>query len=373
MHLILKYFRFIFVIFLSLIFISWGYQGHYKISGESKKSFNEEMTQFMEWASLLAEHASDADDRKDTDPNEGPRHYIDIDNYPFFAEQGRIPQTWDSVVEIYGESFVIDQGILPWATKTTYDSLVKCFLRRDWDKAVLFASDLGHYVADGHMPLHITMNYNGQFTGNTGIHSRYESSMINTFISQINYEGQQISFIPDVNEYIFSYLYANYVFVDSVLAADDYAKVVSGGSTSSYAYKEALWNKTKNFTIPLFSSASHSLAELFYSAWVEAGKPDINASGIGSHLFKPPFNLELNYPNPFSNFTEISFSLEKKAEVSLLIYDASGKIINQLTEGELQKGEYNYQWNATDSPNGLYYLVLSSGGHKQVQKMIVLK
>lgn len=372
MRLTRKTFKIFVVLSFSLLFISWGYQGHYKISEESKQSFHEEMAEFLDWANILALHASDADERKATDPNEGPRHYIDIDNYPVFLEEGRIPQTYDSVVAIYGESFVIDQGILPWATKTTYDSIVSCFLRHDWDKAGLFAADLGHYVADGHMPLHITMNYNGQYTGNTGIHSRYESTMINAYISQINYMGHQISAISDVNEYIFSYLYNNYVYVDSVLLADDYAKEMSGGSTSSTVYKQALWDKTKDFTIPLFSMASKRLAELIYTAWVEAGKPDINTSGV-DEFSKPSFVLENIYPNPFSNSTNIYFSLKKNSDVELLVLDATGRVVTQLANGALPEGEYQYQWNAGDSQEGLYYLVLDCNSQRQIRKMILVR
>jgi len=367
-----KIFKISVVLSFSLLLISWGYQGHNKISTESGQSFNEEMGQFMYWVNILAAHASDADDRKDTDPNEGPRHYIDIDNYPLFAEQGRIPQTYDSVVSIYGENFVIEQGILPWATKRTYDSIVSCFLRRDWDKAVLFAADLGHYVADAHMPLHITMNYNGQFTGNTGIHSRYESTMINAYIGQINYAGHQTSVIPDVNEYIFTYLYANYIYVDSVLLADDYAKGISGGSTSSSAYKEALWNKTQNFTVPLFSMASKRLAELIYTAWVEAGKPDINASGV-DEFSQVAFVLEMNFPNPFSNSTNIHFSLNENSEVALTVYDASGKVVAQLANDTLPQGDYQYQWDATASQEGIYYLVMDCSNQRQIRKMVLVR
>jgi hypothetical protein len=330
------------------------------------------MAEFMYWVDILADHASDADDRKATDPTEGPKHYIDIDNYPIFIEQGRIPQTYDSVVAIYGESFVIDQGILPWATKTTYDSIVSCFLRRDWDKAALFAADLGHYVADAHMPLHITMNYNGQFTGNTGIHSRYESTMINTYIGQINYAGQQTSVIPDVNDYIFNYLYANYIYVDSVLLADDFAKDISGGSTSSSAYKEALWNKTKNFTVPLFSMASKRLAELIYTAWVEAGKPEINASGF-EEFSQTAIVLDMNYPNPFSNLTNIHFSLKKNTAVELSVCDANGKIVAQLTNDTLLAGDYHYQWNSGESQEGIYYLVLNCSNQRQIKKMVLVR
>ncbi|HEY9114078.1 MAG TPA: T9SS type A sorting domain-containing protein, partial [Bacteroidales bacterium] len=241
-----------------------------------------------------------------------------------------------------------------------------------WDKAGLFAADLGHYVADGHMPLHITMNYNGQHTGNTGIHSRYESTMINAYISQINYMGHQISVIPDVNEYIFTYLYANYVYVDSVLLADDFAKEMSGGSTSSPVYKQALWDKTKGFTIPLFSFASKRLAELIYTAWVEAGKPEINTSGI-EKFPENGFVLELNYPNPFSNSTNIHFSLEKNSSVELIVYDATGRVITQLENDTLPKGEYQYQWDASNFSEGLYFLVLSSSDFREIRKMVVAR
>jgi hypothetical protein len=216
------------------------------------------------------------------------------------------------------------------------------------------------------------MNYNGQFTGNTGIHSRYETTMINAYISQINYSGHQISAISEVNNYIFNYLYSNYVYVDSVLLADDYAKEMSGGSTSSGVYKEALWNKTKGFTIPLFSFASKRLAELIYTAWVEAGKPEINASGM-DEFPQPEFVLDMNYPNPFSNSTNIHFLLEKNSFVELTVYDASGRVITQLANDTLPKGEYRYQWHTAQSQEGIYYLVMECANRRQIRKMVLVR
>jgi len=83
----------------------------------------------------------------------------------------------------------MDQGILPWAILKTADSLPSCFENNDMHKAMLLAADLGHYIGDSHMPLHITRNYNGQYTGQYGVHSRYESNMIGTFQNQIVYDG----------------------------------------------------------------------------------------------------------------------------------------------------------------------------------------
>ena len=261
------------LILLCLILASWGSKGHRKISQNMAASLPAQLN-FLSpsWTNFVAAHASDADYRKDQDPDESPRHYIDIDNYPEFVQTGRIPQTFDSIVAKYGLTHVIDQGILPYTTIITFDSLKNCFQRRDWNRSELFAADLGHYVGDGHMPLHITRNYNGQMTGQTGVHSRYETSMISRFETQIVYTPGQAHVIEDISGYIFSYLYENYKYVDSVLLADTYATSIAGG-TGSDAYYQALWAKSSGFTIHLMKNGSTALADLIYTAWVQAGSP----------------------------------------------------------------------------------------------------
>ncbi len=354
----------------ALLLLSWGYTGHYKISYESSLSFPPEMAEFMQWNSVLAAHASDADERKNIDPDEGPRHYIDIDNYPEFIAGGRIPQAFDSVVAKYGLPFVIDQGVLPWATLTTYDSLVACFRRYDFEKAVLFAADLGHYVADGHMPLHITRNYNGQYTNQYGIHSRFESSMINSFIGQITYSGDGVSEVPDVLDYIFDYLYESYPYVDSILAADTYAQGVSGGSTGSSAYKNALWEKSKNFTILLFSRASHAMAELIYSAWAEAGRPLISSQGIVPALSNS-LKVEV-FPNPFTEKINITLNLQNELQLVMQMRNAEGKLLDTITSGLLSPGRHDYAWTPREVAPGVYFLVLlTADGEKLVRKIIL--
>lgn len=356
------------ILAVSFILISWGSTGHYKISNSAALSFNQQMEQFQVWSTILADHASDADIRKSTDPTEGPKHYIDIDNYSEFSTSGTIPQNMGDAISAYGESFVYEQGILPWATRTTFDSLVACFEREDWDKAVFFASDLGHYVADGHMPMHITRNYNGQFTGNSGIHSRYESTMINANVSQITYTGLPIDIVQDVNQYVFDYLYANYMYVDSVIAADNYAKGFST-NTSSSAYKQALWEYSKDFTTMLFQSASHVLAELIYTAWAQAGSPSMaqeifSPAQDGSTIF-----LGQNTPNPFRGSTLVKYKLAKDSNLSLQILDATGNLVEDIESSYLMENS-SYEFSGADLPDGIYYLVLRSDENVQVRKMV---
>lgn len=354
---------------LSFVLVSWGSSGHYKINQASGLSFNEEMAQFSDWVSVLAAHASDADDRKSWDPTEGPKHYIDIDNYNEFITNGSIPMNWDSVISAHGSSFVYDNGILPWATLITYDSLVSCFERHDWDKAVLFASDLGHYVADGHMPMHITRNYNGQYSGNSGIHSRYESTMINAYISQFDYTGFEISEVEQVDQYVFDYLYSSYIYVDSILAADDYAKSVAG-NTSSTLYRQTLWEQTQGFTIPLFSNASHALAELIYTAWIQAGSPAISPDGVNENR-ELMAQLNQNAPNPFSTSTTISYRLEEHAFVELSVYDLAGKLQTTIVKGQKEMGDHSIQWHPQQVQPGVYILTLQAGNSRTFKKIVL--
>jgi hypothetical protein len=328
------------------------------------------MEQFMSWAAILAEHASDADYRKDEDPEEGPRHYLDIDNYPGFLASGRIPQTYDSVVALYGEAFVIDNGVLPWATMRTYDSLVSCFKRFDWEKAVLYASDLGHYVGDAHNPLHITRNYNGQYTNNYGIHSRYETGMINTFQNEILMTGTGISFITDLDDYIFSYIYANYIYVDSIMAADTYAQGVAG-NTTSYEYKAALWEKTRSYTVALLNKASNTLAEMIYSAWVDAGKPDMN-SGPGIFEFNKKENvLDLKVsPNPVKGPAKFHLYLPERADVKIQIMDFQANLLKTMIKENLPEGPNEFSFNFSSLPEGIYFIMVEDGYYREVGKII---
>jgi hypothetical protein len=331
------------------------------------------MMQFQQWSTTLANYASEADYRKNTDPSESPKHYIDIDNYPEFNSTGRIPQTLDSVIMIHGSYFVYDQGVLPWAILTTFDTLTACFERLDWDKAVLVAADLGHYIADGHMPLHITRNYNGQHSGNYGIHSRFESTMINAYVSQINYTGTPIEEIQDPEQYVFDFLYTNYTYVDSVLDADDYAKGISGGSTSSGAYKQALWEKTGGFTTMLFENASHALAEMMYTAWLKAGSPLISSSGIFDQAVSTSIHLEQNMPNPFHGQTSISFTVPEKSTVELQVFNLAGMNVATLINGQMEQGNHNIKWAPQNLPGGVYFLILSSNEVMASRKMVLLE
>jgi len=162
---------------------SWGFHAHKLINRYAVFTMPEELIGFFKkHINHLSEHSVDADKRRYVVKEEAPRHYIDIDVYgekPFEV----MPKKWNDAVEKFTEDTLIAYGIVPWYIQTIYNRLVNAFSNKDINYILKNASDLGHYVADAHVPLHTSLNYDGQLTGQKGIHAFWESLFFCTSLS----------------------------------------------------------------------------------------------------------------------------------------------------------------------------------------------
>ncbi|MDI6779408.1 MAG: hypothetical protein QME25_04350 [Bacteroidota bacterium] len=219
---------FVFVLSIQNV-LAWGSTGHKIINRKAPMQLPSLMSKFKSDSLFYEDHASDADYRKvsgdTTFAAEYYRHYLDIDEYPNFYN---LPRNLNSLIKLYGWDTVKSRGTNPWFTKYFLDSLTAQLARGDSIKVKQTASDLGHYVADGYQPLHCTLNYNGQYTGNNGIHSRYETTMLGYFQSQIVINPASIQYVSSPIDYMFDYIYYLQFLVDSIMIADNYAKTISG-------------------------------------------------------------------------------------------------------------------------------------------------
>lgn len=356
--------QFIISAFLLFFLSGWGYQGHHKISYNAGINIPEELKNQRNWQVELSTHASDADYRKGSDENEGPKHYIDIDNYSDFLQNGEIPQNYDEVIEKYGYSFVEQNGFLPWATLATYDSLVSAFVQNDAQKIILYASDLGHYVADGHMPLHLTRNYNGQFTNQYGVHSRFESDMINRYVEDIQYETEEAKLVHDVSDYVFSYIYNNYEYLELLLDADADA-VAEAGNDYSDTYYQIMWDTSAEFTTELFCNASQSITNLIYTAWYTA--QTINPSSIS---LSNQLNVSI-YPNPADTAITLCYTKHKAENATICIFDMSGKQLITIAEIEKVTGRQTIDIPVDDLQSGTYLLRIKINDEIAVKQIVV--
>lgn len=261
----------ILVFVVSTAAFGWGSTGHKIINRNAVIHLPPSMQKFIDQQSFLETHSTDPDTRKNTSDtamfSEQYRHYLDVDNYPNFHSLSR---SFDTLVATYGWSRVKNNGTNPWAIVKWMDSLTALLKNGDWNTAYQVAADLGHYVADPHQPLHACENYDGQQTGNSGIHSRYETTMINNFQSQITITKDSVKYIDDVYGFVFAFILKSNSLTDSIFHADTYAKAQSGGSYNT-TYYNALWQRLGDMTKAQFQSATIDLADLWYTAWVNAG------------------------------------------------------------------------------------------------------
>ena len=90
------------------------------------------------------------------------------------------------------------------------------------------------------------------------------------------------------------------------------------------------------------------------------------------------FALHQNYPNPFNPETTIRFEVPQAGPVSLSIFNVTGQLIRELTDGQRQAGSYEIRWNGRNGdghpvPSGIYFCRMKAGEFTEVKKMALIK
>lgn len=227
------------------------------------------------------------DQRRFSDSTEAPKHYIDIDRYgarPFTA----LPRFRDEANRRYGRVTVDTNGTVPWVIAELTDSLADAMSRRDGLMILRIAADLGHYVADAHVPLHATTNYDGQLTGQRGLHARWESRLPERFGPSYRLQPQAFNVITDPLAEAFRIVLESESLVDSVVALDMAAR--AGIPEGQLMRKRERRGRVETEFAPEFYDRYHTLldgmverrlqasigsvASFWAAAWFKAGQPD---------------------------------------------------------------------------------------------------
>ncbi|MFH1161884.1 MAG: T9SS type A sorting domain-containing protein [Candidatus Jorgensenbacteria bacterium] len=85
------------------------------------------------------------------------------------------------------------------------------------------------------------------------------------------------------------------------------------------------------------------------------------------------FVLSQNYPNPFNPSTTIEFSLPKRSDVSVTIWNTIGQKIETLVDGEMEPGTHRIVWDAGSFPSGVYFYQLKAGAFTETKWMVLVK
>lgn len=269
---------------------SWGFFAHYRIGRLAVFTLPGGMSNFYKAnIDYITEHAVAADKRRYVDSMEAPRHFLDADHYgkkPFAV----IPHNWDDAVKKYTADTLDKYGTVPWTIAFEYYHLVKAFKNHDTIAILNTSANLGHYVADAHVPLHLTINYNGQLTNQNGIHAFWESRIPELFSHQWNCYVGKARYINDPLKEAFRICRSSYSEVDSVLRFErmldktfphdkKYVMVKHGSrmvQDYSEDYSRAYMKMLNGMIGRRMRSSILSVGSFWFSAWVDAGQPDLN-------------------------------------------------------------------------------------------------
>jgi hypothetical protein len=274
---------------------AWGFWGHQRINRNAVFALPEELFHFYRSnIAYITEHAVDPDKRRYADPEEAPRHYLDVDRYVPKVPFDSLAVSWKRAVEIYSEDSLKAHGIVPWHIQLMLLRLTNAFRERNEAKILRLSAELGHYVGDAHVPLHCSSNYNGQKTGQHGIHGFWESRIPELYGDEFDYLTGSCSYIADVHEYTWDIIRESYAAHDSVLlferqlsavfpADRKYAYEVRGNQqvkVYSKEYAEAYHRLLNGMVERRMRKAILSVAAYWYTAWVNAGMPVMEKSEV---------------------------------------------------------------------------------------------
>ncbi len=271
---------------------AWGFYGHKRINRMACFTLPPEMFPFFKrHIDFISDHAVDPDRRRYAVEGEAQRHYIDIDHY---AHHGHdpfefVPRRWKDAVAKLTEDTLQAYGIVPWHIEVMYFRLVQAFQRGDVDRILRNATELGHYIGDAHVPLHTTENYNGQLTNQHGIHAFWESRIPELSAENYDHLVGRALYVTKPLDAAWEAVYASHMLVDSVLGIErdlslsypEDRKYVfedrgrSGMRMYSREFTAAYEEAMKGMVERRMNASIISLGSFWYSAWVDAGQPDL--------------------------------------------------------------------------------------------------
>jgi hypothetical protein len=283
-----RLFYVILLVLTAFVFGSWGFFAHRQINRLAIFTLPAEVIGFYKAnIQYITEAAVNPDRRRYAVVDEAARHYIDIDHYGDSAIY-TMPRYWNKAVEKYSEDTLKAYGILPWHIQVMYYRLRDAFMIKDPGLILRLSADLGHYIADAHVPLHTTKNYNGQYTGQEGIHGFWESRLPELFSKEYDFFVGKAEHLKNTQLTAWKAVESSNHFLDSVLRLEK--QLTARFAEKKYSFETKGKQTIKVYSVE-FSKAYHDalsgmverrmqgavkmIGDFWYTAWVDAGQPDL--------------------------------------------------------------------------------------------------
>ena len=254
---------------------AWGFDAHKFIMERTIALLPAELRPFFErHRTTIVEHVIDPDLWRTAGwEEEPPRHFLDLDAYGAYPFD-KLPRDFDHAVAQYGRDFVVKNGLLPWRSAEIFGKLVEAFTQKagySRDNIRFFSSVITHYVSDAHVPLHAVLNYDGQLTGQNGVHSRFESELFVRYRETLQVQPQPVFAIDSARDFVFAALLGSFPLAQPVLDADKAA--ATGREVYDDEYFRVLFEKARPILERRLADSITSSASVITAAWIQAGRP----------------------------------------------------------------------------------------------------
>ena len=279
------------------VVLGWGVWGHNHINKGAVLALPHEMGMFFyNHTDFIVEESVVPDIRKHMygDKTESSRHYIDLEKYNYDTPAD-MPVTMSDAIAKYGKDSLEKHGILPWNIEEMMAKLTDAMKNKRKTEILYLAADLGHYIADAHMPLHTTANHNGQLTGQEGIHAFWESQLPELFGKNYHLYVSDVHYISDIKKTTWDIIDSSHnlsyimLQVESKLKKnnpDDKQYLMGadgkpvknkfGQPVHTYEYAHVYHELLKGMVEKQMRASIEKIADFWYTAWVNAGKPNLD-------------------------------------------------------------------------------------------------
>lgn len=261
---------------------AWGLEAHKFIMDRAIALLPPQLRPMFEAnRAMVVERAVDPDTWRTAGfAEEAPNHFLDIDwegygTYPFAG----LPRGYDEAVAKFGKDRITQNGTLPWRAEEIYGNLQRTFEAYgrgnpygEFD-VPFFGAILAHYVSDAHVPLHGVTNYDGQLTGQNGLHSRWEASMFERFRDQLTIAPKPIAPIRNPRDFVFDRVLEDAQLVPAVLKAD--LDAIGTRDVYDDAYYAAFFKANRAVMEDRLNRSIAAVAAMITGAWEAAGKPAV--------------------------------------------------------------------------------------------------
>jgi len=272
---------FVVLVLLPVPAFAWGVVGHRLIMARAIELLPPELKPFfVTHRDEIVVRVVDPDTWRVAGWPENAHHFVDFGvpeygKYPF----NELPRDYDAALQKFGRATLERNGLLPWRFVEFYGMLRRSFdgLRRPVGYAatdvILFSATASHYIQDAHQPFHGTDNYDGQLTGQRGIHARFETTLVERFQSRLTLAPAVAKPLADPREVSFRVLLDSYQLVDGILQADKNAS--AGKEIYDDDYYEKFFAAVKPVLDRRISEAISATASLILGGWEAAGRPAV--------------------------------------------------------------------------------------------------